>query len=149
MLLIGAASTPSRADEYKLIGSSLLEVTMFKLDVYKIKYYEKNKTEQKLTLKYLRDVEKKYSVMGWEQSLEKIKDKNLKSAKEWLVNTSSDIKENDLIEIYKDSNSVIFKKNGVQTHKSKNPNIIQLVLEPWIGRYPITKEIKNELLGGK
>ena len=141
------------ASEYKLIGSSLLEVTIFKLDVYELYYYEKkdNKSiHQKLTLKYLRDVKKKYSVMGWSQGLEKyIKTPDEQKALKWFLSTTNDIKEGDQMDIIKSNNKVQIFKNGKIINESNDPDVFKLSHAVWIGKYPISEKIKEQLLGGK
>lgn len=148
LLLITSHVLAKDEKNYQLIGESLLEVTIFKLDVYKISFY-KAELAEKIKLKYLRDVEKKYSIMGWEQGLEKYDSDKDKKAKSWLISTTADIKENDVIEIEKYKDKVIIKKNGDKTHESSDKNVRRLVFEPWIGKYPVSKEMKKDLLGKK
>ena len=88
--------------------------------------------------------------MGWEQGLEKYGDsQEVKNAVKWFKSTADDIKEKDIIEIITSKDKVIFYKNGKPTHESTDNTIIKLALAPWIGKYPIDKKIKKELLGKK
>jgi hypothetical protein len=138
--------TSAIAGEYKLVGTHKLEVTMFGIDVYNASYF-KDGDNNKITLKYLRDVEKKYSVEGWEKGLAKYDTKEEKEARKWLINTSEDIKEGDVLELIEKENKLIITLNGKITHQNNDKLIAKLALAPWIGKYPAKKEMKNDLIG--
>ncbi len=134
------------AGQYKLIGTHLLEVTMFGIDVYKASYL-KDGENQKISLKYLRDVEKKYSVEGWETGLEKYTKPEEIKAKKWLIETTSDLKEGDTLELKTENQKLTISKNGKVTHESSEATIAKLALAPWIGKYPAKEEMKKDLIG--
>jgi hypothetical protein len=138
--------TSAIAGEYKLIGTHLLEVTMFGIDVYKASYY-KDADNNKILLQYLRDVEKKYTVEGWEKGLVKYDSNEEKEARKWLVKTSGDIKEGDVLELIQEENKLKIVLNGKVTHQSDDNLIAKLALAPWIGKYPAKEEMKKDLLG--
>ena len=81
--------------------------------------------------------------MGWEQGLARFTTKEDNKAKAWLFETTPDIKDGDIVEIMKANGIVTFKINGKETHISKDKHILRLVFEPWIGKHPISKNMKK------
>lgn len=150
-LLMSVFTTISFASELKFIGKSLLEVTFFKIDVYEISYYKNDSGLSEIHLNYKRDVEKKHSIMGWNQGLEPVTDKNpkLKEKLQWIIKHTSDYKEKDLVVLRKDKNKVTLLKNNKLVAEIEDEDIANMLHAAWIGAKPISEEMKNDLLGKK
>lgn len=135
------------ASDFKLIGTYLLEYSIFKIDIYQISYFEGDKS-QKLLLDYKTDVEKKYSIEGWKLGLkEKLTDKNLEPKIQWLFDHTVDLVKGDKLSIVKSTNSLEIYKNEVLVGKTNDPLIIGLAFEPWLGEKPVDEKLKLALLG--
>lgn len=134
---------------FKLIGSALLEFSLFKIDVYKISYY-RSASEEKLVLDYLKDVKKKYSIMGWEKGLEHAIEKNPDKKKkfQWIYDNVVDLKKGDSFAMLKNKSELTFFKNGKKTASTKDPFIKKIIFDPWLGEKPVSDEIKKKLLKG-
>jgi hypothetical protein len=135
------------ADDYKLIGSSLLEYSIFKIDVYEISYFQSLKSE-KIQLDYKIDVEKKHSLKGWEVGFKNYIDKDTKFKEKisWILENTIDFKKGDQLVIERNNTKVTFKKNGVVYATTTNPLIAKIIYKPWIGEHPIDEKIKRELI---
>ena len=134
---------------WKLVGKALLEVTVFKVDVYNASYFKKEKSEL-LTLSYLRDVEKKYSLQGWDagfEHLEETKDNEIKEAIKWIRENTGDLKESETFSILKHEGVTTFYKNKKAYATTKLAKVYELVLTPWIGDNAVDKSLKKGLLG--
>ena len=100
--------------KWKLIGKALLEVTVFKVDVYNAQYFKHENGGELLTLNYLRDVEKKYSLQGWDagfKNLKESKDEKIKEAIKWIRENTKDLKEKETFSILKYNGVTKFYKN--------------------------------------
>ena len=149
-LILSTNISISFASELKLIGTGLLEVTFLNIDVYQVSYY-KNESTSEIHLNYKRDVEKKHSILGWTKSLKHMLDTNLhlKNKLNWILNSTTDFKENDLVILRKSINTVSIIKNMVIVDTIMDKDIATLIHEPWIGSKPVSIELKNKLLGNK
>jgi hypothetical protein len=138
------------ASDFKLIGKFLLEYSIFKIDVYEISYFKASDGSEKLVLDYKRDVEKKYSIKGWEEGLKyKLKDRAYTEKAKWLLNNTIDLKEGDKFSVIKNKSKVTLQKNEIEIATIKDPLIAELAFEPWLGNVPVSMELKNSLLGVK
>lgn len=149
LLLITLLISNAQASDLKLIGKSLFEVTFFKIDVYEISYYKGSNDVQEIHLDYKRDVELKHSVKGWNLSLKHMTKKNplLKEKINWILSHTSDYTKGDRVTLRKQADDVSIIKNNVLIASIKDKGVASIIHEPWIGEKPITKQIKNELLG--
>ena len=150
-VLLTLFTTALYASDLKFMGKSLLEVTFFKIDVYEISYYKNDADLSEIHLDYKRDVEKKHSVMGWNQGLEPVINKNpkLKEKLNWIIQHTSDYKEKDLVILRKNKNKVTLLKNGKTVAEIEDEDIASILHEAWIGKKPISEEMKNDLIGKK
>lgn len=130
-----------------LVGTYLLEYSVFKIDVYQISYF-RGKNAEKLVLDYKRPVEKKYSIEGWKVGLkDKLKDKNFESKIKWLYDHTVDLEKGDTFTLRKTSSALEILKNEKLLGKTSDPAIIALAFEPWLGEKPVDKKLKSALLG--
>lgn len=148
LLFLGLINS-AHSNELKLMGKALFEVTIFKIDVYEISYYKDKNQLTEIHLKYKRDIEKKYSILGWTKSLEyMVKDsKEMKEKLQWLLKNTSDYKKNDVIILRKEKNKVTILKNNSLVASITDDLIAKLIHAPWIGDKPITNKVKSDLLG--
>jgi hypothetical protein len=138
------------ASELQFVGKVLLEYSVFKIDIYEISYY-RGKNREELRLDYKRDLERKYSIKGWEKGLEGIlkeKPSYLPKAK-WLYDNTIELKEGDLLTIRKDKdkNQITFLKNNKKLSTIIDPIVTLLAFEPWLGKYPVSLDMKKKLFG--
>ena len=109
------------AQEYKLVGTALLEYSIFKFDIYQASYY-KGEVSKKIVLEYKRDIERKYSIEGWKVGLSsKIKDPKYKEKVQWLMDHTTDVVKGDVLSLI---------KNGENVKIIKNANLIAEVSDP-------------------
>ncbi len=137
----------SFASDYKLVGSYLLEYSIFKVDVYKISYY-KAKEAEKLVLDYKRDVEKKYSIEGWKVGFkDKLSDKALLPKIQWLIENTVDLKKGEKLSLIKTNSHLEILKDDILVAKTSDPMIMAIAFEPWLGEKPVSEDLKIALLG--
>ena len=150
-LLVSTLFSAALATDVKFVGKSLLEVTFFKIDVYEISYYKNESGVSEIHLDYKRDVELKHSIMGWNQGLEHILEKSpvKKEKLKWIIKNTTDYKEKDLVVLRRDNNKVSLFKNKKLVAQIEDADIASIIHEAWIGSKPISKEMKNDLLGIK
>lgn len=137
------------ASELKLVGQSLLEFSIFKIDVYEISFYKSQSGIEEIHLDYKIHVEKKYSLTGWNKSLKHITTKNPKMQKKlnWILSNTSDYNKGDLVILRKEKNKVSLLKNQKLIAQTNDAQIASIIFEPWIGAKPINQKIKDKLLG--
>jgi len=137
----------SLASDFDLVGSYLLEYSVFKIDVYKISYFKGKETE-KLVLDYKIDVKKEHSLEGWKVGLaHKMKDDLFRQKAQWIFDHTSDAKKGDSFIIIKTGQLIEFQMNEKLLGKTTDPIIAELAFEPWLGEKPIDKNLKASLLG--
>tara|TARA_Y100000385_G_C12766399_1_gene497353 strand:- start:201 stop:665 length:465 start_codon:yes stop_codon:yes gene_type:complete len=148
LLLSLLLSASLQAAELKLVGKSLLEFSIFKIDVYEIYFYRGGNTEE-IHLNYKVDVEKKHSLTGWNKSLEHLTSKNpeLKSKLNWILSNTNDYNKGDRVILRRQNTEVSLIQNNKLVAKTNDELIAKIIFEPWIGEKPIDIDIKNELLG--
>ncbi|ATH07110.1 hypothetical protein BIY24_03900 [Halobacteriovorax marinus] len=132
-------------ETYREIGSGVLSFYFW--DVYKVRYLKsKTSGNEAIELHYLRDIKKEYSEKGWSEALEHLD--GIEVQKNWLIENSVDIKEDDILTIYKYSEeNVLLTKNNIPIAKKlKDKKLFELIHTPWIGKKPINKELKAKLL---
>lgn len=135
--------------EFKVLGEALIEVTLFKIDVYTAKLYQSNslKNVTVLELDYMIDVDKKYSLQGWKEGFKPINQAKYKAAIDWIFENTIDLNKGDKFSIWKSKNEVRFYHNLKLVAQIKDPFVNQIALYPWIGENPLDQEMKNKLLG--
>jgi hypothetical protein len=145
VLLLSSSYTLS-AKDWKLKGKSMLEFSIFKIDIYEISYY-KSADSTMLVLDYKKDVAKKYSIEGWKKGLEKIlAEKKIPWKRvKWLIDNSVDLDSGDKLKIIVKKDLVSLFKNDRLISQINDQLIAELVFEPWIGKYPVDKKVKKEL----
>ena len=150
LLLIGLVYTgKTKAEDFTFIGKSLLEYSIFKIDVYEISYYKSSQSE-KLILDYKTSVKRKYSQEGWKVGLEhKMNLEPYKKAAKWLLDNTIDLAKGDKLTILKEKSKVTLLKNGNPVAEVIDQKVADLAFEPWLGTKPVSEELKNELLGKK
>lgn len=153
--LVAYQSIPSnaadgKASAMKMIGTALAEFSVFKIDVYQISYFQGEVGQEKMVLDYKRDVEKKYSIMGWEKGLESVLEKNPSYRKQydWIIKHTVDLKKGDQFKILRIQDKVSFYKNSSLIAESEDKVLAKLVFLPWIGVTPVDEDIKQKLLKG-
>ena len=140
-------SFQSFASDLNLVGSYLLEYSVFKIDVYQISYF-KGKDIEKLVLDYKVDVEKKHSLEGWKVGLaHKLKDDLNRQKAQWLFDHTYDVKKGDSLSIVKTGELLEIYLNDKLMGKTSDPEIGKLSFEPWLGEKPVDANLKAALLG--
>ena len=137
------------SSDMKLVGSAMLQFSVFKIDVYEASYFQGDSGQEKIVLNYKRDIRKRHSVLGWQKGLRPFLDENpeFKPKIQWILNNTLDLNEGDVFTIKKDKNQVTLLKNGTITAQIEDAEISQMILTPWIGKQPIDDELKQKLLG--
>jgi hypothetical protein len=139
----------SYSAEEKVIGSYLLEYSIFKIDVYQITYINGEEIE-KIVLDYKTNVSREISIEGWRVGLKHKLDKDLYLKKaQWIFDHTVDVKKGDRLTILKSSDGVRILKNEQLVGETSDPGISELVFEPWLGERPVDEELKDALLGKK
>jgi hypothetical protein len=140
-------SLKSFASDYELVGSYLLEYSIFKIDVYQITYF-KGKNNEKLVLDYKTSVKKKYSIEGWKAGLkDKLQDKSLEAKVQWLFDHTTDLENGDQLTLIKSPTLLEIYKNEKLLGKTSDAVVIALAFEPWLGEKPVDDKLKLALLG--
>ena len=129
-------------------GEALIEVTIFKIDVYLATYYENMSSKERLLeLKYLMDVERKLSLKGWSEGFLPLDKKKYSSAINWIEKNTFDLKKGQIFSIVITDAITKFYKNGKLQSETKDPLVAEIAHFPWIGDKPLDKDIKRKLLG--
>jgi len=136
------------SQDFQLVGETMGKFSMLfmKVDIYKVAHYKSNEGVSDIRLKYMRNIKKKFSNMGWKAGFKHIKDL---SKVQWIFDNSPDNKKGDEFIIRKFPKKVQFIKNGKMIAETNDPNIINAAHDPWIGPRPVKKKIKKILLGKK
>jgi len=147
ILLIGNL----QASELKLVGRSLLEYSIFKIDIYEISFYRSSDNSEEIHLDYKVNVEKKHSLTGWNRSLEHItkKDSEILKKLNWILKNTENYITGDKVILKRNKNFVSISKNSKLISSIEDSDIASIIFEPWIGSKPINDNIKKELLGDK
>ena len=104
--LIALSFINGSAAEYKMLGTYLLEYSIFKIDVYQISYF-KSGTSEKLVLDYKTGVEKKYSLEGWKVGLKhKLDQKVYQDKAQWLFDHTVDVSSGDKLIILRNNDEI-------------------------------------------
>jgi hypothetical protein len=150
-ILLATISSICNAKELKLVGTALAEFSIFKIDIYQVSYFRGPHDHEEIQLKYKRDIDKKYSIMGWEKGLSHLfkKDPIYVNKFQWISDQVVDLKKGDLYTIKKVQNTVSMLKNTTLLASIDDPIIASMVFEPWIGSPPVDKKLKDELLNSK
>jgi hypothetical protein len=136
----------SGATDFKLMGSYLLEYSIFKIDIYVISYF-KSSNQEKLVLDYKTAVKKKYSIEGWKVGLKhKLTDASINEKAQWLYDHSVDVEKGDKLIILKTTDYLEIYKNEELIGKTSDKMIMGLAFEPWLGEKPVKEELKGSLL---
>ena len=131
--------------DLRLIGKGTL--SYFIWDVYEVSYFKHSSDKvELLKIRYLRDIEKKLSQKGWQEALKHYD--NIESQLKAFVESSVDVKEGDIISIYKlNGDKVVIKKNDkVILERRDDKKLYSLAHAPWIGEYPVDSDLKRDLL---
>ena len=137
-----------KREDLKFRGKALIEVTIFKIDVYEASYRSNIKLNKTLLeLKYLMNVEKKLSIKGWTEGFKPLDKKIFKEAISWVEKNTNDMKKGDVFSMLIENKKVSLFHNGKFLASSTDPNVANIIHYPWIGDKPLDKEIKNKLLG--
>ncbi|MFG1492819.1 chalcone isomerase family protein [Halobacteriovorax sp. GFR7] len=147
IILLGLLSLYANAssDQLRLIGKGTL--SYFIWDVYEVSYFKNSSDKvELLKIRYLRDIEKKLSQKGWQEALKHYD--NIESQLKAFVESSVDVKEGDIISIYKlNGDKVVIKKNDkVILERRDDKKLYSLAHAPWIGEYPVDSDLKRDLL---
>lgn len=131
--------------ELRLIGKGTL--SYFIWDVYEVSYFKNSSDDvELLKIRYLRDIEKKLSQKGWQESLKHYDD--IENQLKAFVESSVDVKEGDIISIYKlNGDQVVIKKNDkIILERKDDKKLYGLAHAPWIGEFPVDSDLKRDLL---
>ena len=146
------AASPKDLDLKNFVkkGEALIEVTIFKIDVYIASYFENAAgNEQALELSYQIDVEKKHSVEGWTEGFKPLDKEKYKGAIQWVNDQTADMKKGDRFIIWKNGDLVRFYHNDKLSSEIRDKLVSEIVMFPWIGNEPLDKKVKKKLLGKK
>lgn len=136
---------------YKLIGSGLLEYSIFKIDVYRMAFYKALKSDcSLLKIIYEMDIEKKISNEGWYEGIKRNLKKefiNYKKELQWLKEKTPDLKEKDQLIILRKNDMGFLIVNEKIIAKTQDRKISKLLHLPWLGPHPVDEELKKNLLG--
>lgn len=139
---IYAASLP-----FSLVGTYLLEYSVFKIDVYQVSYLKSSNAER-ILLDYKMGVKKEYTQEGWRVGLKhKIKDGPYRQKFQWLLDNAVDVEAKDQLSITRTGKLVEIHKNNVLVASIEDGDIALLAFEPWIGEMPLSVKMKEALLG--
>jgi len=149
ILLLASLSINTQAKQ--LIGKALLEYSIFKIDVYEISYFKDKEGYEEIVLDYKIKVKRKHSQEGWKTSLEEPMKKAGLSQRQisWIYQNSVDMNKNDTLSLIRQKDKVTILKNKKLIATITDKVIAKLILDPWIGEFPIDKIIKYKLLGVK
>ncbi|TNF29114.1 MAG: hypothetical protein EP319_07640 [Deltaproteobacteria bacterium] len=149
VLFISFSIKTAVAQERQMIGTALLEYSIFKIDIYQISYFKGPNGVEELELDYKTNVKREYSQEGWKVGLEPIiKAKDLKPEQiKWIYDNTVDLAKGDKLIIRKDKNQVTLLKNGQPVAEIKDDLIASLIHYPWLGDRPIDEKLKSKLLG--
>ena len=149
LILIISLSVSVSAQERKMIGTALLEYSIFKIDIYQVSYFKGPKDTEELVLEYKTNVKREHSKEGWKVGLEPIvKQRQLKAEQiKWIFDNTVDLAKGDKLTIRKQKDQVTLLKNDQQLATINDKLIASLILYPWLGDKPIDEEIKAKLLG--
>ena len=149
VLFISISIKTAVAQERQMIGTALLEYSIFKIDIYQISYFKGPNGVEELELDYKTNVKREYSQEGWKVGLEPIiKAKDLKPEQiKWIYDNTVDLAKGDKLIIRKDKNQVTLLKNGQPVAEIKDDLIASLIHYPWLGDRPIDEKLKSKLLG--
>lgn len=146
-ILLILFSFQSFASDLKMVGTFLLEYSVFKIDVYQISYF-KGMDSEKLVLDYKVDVKKKHSLEGWKVGLaHELKDDIRREKAQWLFDHTYDVKKGDSLSIVKTGELLEIYLNEKLMGSTTDPVIRQLSFEPWLGEKPVDANLKASLLG--
>lgn len=146
LLLSLILSLKAFASDYQMVGTYLLEYSIFKIDVYQISYF-KNEVGEKLVLDYKTDVKRKYSQEGWKVGLKHfLEEEKYKIKTQWLIENTVDVKSGDQLSIVRKQDSIEIYKNNELVAKTQDADIAKLAFEPWLGERPVSEELKKALL---
>jgi hypothetical protein len=137
--------------EFSLRGEALVEVTIFKIDVYIAKYYDSKKLDglHLLELNYQIDVERKHSLEGWSAGFKPLDIKKYEKSIEWIYDKTQDMKKGDSFSIWVKGSEVRFYLNNKLLAQVVDKDISDIAFFPWIGKEPLDEDIKKRLLGFK
>ena len=149
MLIISVPSLALASGDrsLELQGEALVEIGPFGLDVYIARFFEGANNERLLELEYVRDVDRKYSHMGWEEGLKSFSDPRYQNSIQWILETTPDVKKGDRLIFETKGNITSVKLNGILLEQTDQEHAATLILAPWIGVAPIDEEVKKKLLG--
>ncbi len=149
ILLLSFTVKAEETEQKKMIGTALLEYSIFKIDIYQISYFKGTKGLEELVLDYKTNVKREYSQEGWKVGLAPvIKEKSLKPKQiQWIYDNTVDLAKGDKLTIRKVDDEVTLLKNGKAIASIKDKLIASLIYYPWLGDQPIDQKIKKELLG--
>ncbi|EPZ49890.1 hypothetical protein M902_0866 [Bacteriovorax sp. BAL6_X] len=131
--------------QLRLVGKGTL--SYFIWNVYEVSYFKNSSDNvELLKIRYLRDVDRTISQEGWRESLKKYD--NIEKQIKLFVDSSVDVKEGDVISIYKlNGNKVVIKKNDkVILESTDDKKLYFLAHAPWLGEYPVDSGLKRDLL---
>jgi hypothetical protein len=150
-LSVQAQNLPSDGSVEKVEwqGEALVEVGPFGLDVYIARFFDSGNGLKLIELEYLRDVMRKFSLMGWERGLAPFDTPAYEEAVNWIKDKTPDIKEGDRFRVRVDGTSTTLLLNGMTIGESDDPLVAEIILSPWVGDPPVRLEVKQKLLGDK
>ncbi|MEK9941992.1 MAG: hypothetical protein VW771_05890 [Gammaproteobacteria bacterium] len=130
-------------------GEALVEVGPFGLDVYIARFFDSGTGVKLIELEYLRDVLRRFSLMGWERGLAPFDVPTYQEAVNWIKDKTPDIKEGDRFRVRVEGTSTTVLLNGITIGESDDPLVAEIILSPWVGDPPVHLEVKQKLLGDR
>ncbi len=147
--ILQAQDLPSEGSVEKVQwqGEALVEVGPFGLDVYIARFFDSGTGLKLIELEYLRDVMRKFSMMGWDKGLAVFDTAVYRDAVDWIKEKTPDIKEGDRFTVRVDQMRTTIWLNGNVIGETNDPVVAQIILSPWIGEQPVDENVKQKLLG--
>lgn len=147
MLILSFFTLSSNASEFRLMGTHLLEYSIFKIDIYQISYFKSSNAE-KLVLDYKYPVKKDHSIEGWKFGLKhKLYEEENATKAKWFFDHCFDVKKGDRLTLLKKEGKLEIYLNDELKGKTNDDKIMALAFEPWLGENPVDVELKEALLG--
>jgi len=133
---------------FSFVGKELVEIGPFGIDIYHASFYRKSDGQRLLELQYVRDIARRYSVMGWKKGLAHIgQDESSQNAADWIMASTPDFAKGDQFSILIKNGETSLFLNEKFIASSDDPRVAEIIHSPWLGEEPLQPSIKAGLLG--
>ena len=133
---------------FSFVGKELVEIGPLGMDIYQASFYRKSDGQRLLEFQYVRDIARRYSVLGWKKGLAHIgQDESSKNAANWILANTPDFTEGDLFSMLVRNGETKLFLNEKLIAASDDPRVAEIIHSPWLGAIPLKPSIKAGLLG--